>query len=168
MSDRIEYTSEQMKSVKEQIQKIYEIVSELQESFPGRSFTPDGHLIGSIGEVMAAYHYGIELYKASKEVHDGIVNGREVQIKITQGNKIQIRHKPDYLIVMYITGTGQVYEVYNGTGDKAWKVVGKKNSNNAYTMSLGRLMTIDETVDASDRIVAVNPIEKMKAEYRDK
>jgi hypothetical protein len=29
----------------------YEIVSELENLFPGRRFTPDGHLVGSPGEV---------------------------------------------------------------------------------------------------------------------
>jgi len=34
--------------------RLYEIVSELEALFPGRHFTPDGHLVGSLGEVMAA------------------------------------------------------------------------------------------------------------------
>jgi hypothetical protein len=29
--------------------------------FPGGHFTPDGHMVGSIGEAIAAYHYGIDL-----------------------------------------------------------------------------------------------------------
>jgi hypothetical protein len=29
--------------------------------FPGRHFTPDGHMVGSFGEALAAHHYGIEL-----------------------------------------------------------------------------------------------------------
>jgi hypothetical protein len=30
-------------------------VSDLEKEFEGRKFTPDGHLVGSIGEVVAAY-----------------------------------------------------------------------------------------------------------------
>ncbi len=37
--------------------RLYEIVSELEALFPGRYFTPDGHLVGSMGEVMAAHDY---------------------------------------------------------------------------------------------------------------
>ncbi len=166
MLDKIQYTSEKMNKVRTQVQKIYEIVGELQSDFPGRSFTPDGHLVGSIGEVMASYHYGIALYKASNEVHDGIVDGREVQIKLTQGSKIQIRHKPDYLIVLYMTSAGHVYEIYNGSGDRAWRVVGKKSSNNSYTMSVGRLMAVDAEVDKDERIKAIHHIDKMKPEYK--
>ncbi|MBR3537697.1 MAG: hypothetical protein IKN79_01325 [Eubacterium sp.] len=72
----------------------------LETEFPGRHFTLDGHLVGSIGEVMAAYYYGIELYKASTEKHDGVINDREVQIKITQQDDIVICAEPDYLIIM--------------------------------------------------------------------
>ena len=36
------------------VQDLYSIVDRLEELFPGRRFTPDGHLVGSIGEVLAA------------------------------------------------------------------------------------------------------------------
>jgi hypothetical protein len=38
----------------EQVAVIYRAVQELEERYPGRKFTPDGHLVGSIGEVVAA------------------------------------------------------------------------------------------------------------------
>lgn len=52
--ETIKYTAEKMENVKAQVQKLFEIVKELEDDFPGRHFTLDGHLIGSIGEVMAA------------------------------------------------------------------------------------------------------------------
>ena len=33
---------------------IYRAVEELEAAYPLRKFTPDGHLVGSIGEVIAA------------------------------------------------------------------------------------------------------------------
>ena len=33
---------------------LYRIVDRLEGLFPGRKFTPDGHLVGSIGEAHAA------------------------------------------------------------------------------------------------------------------
>ena len=54
---------EKMDAVKKYIQEQIAIVHELEGDFPGRQFTLDGHLVGSIGEVMAAYYYGIELYR---------------------------------------------------------------------------------------------------------
>jgi hypothetical protein len=50
--------------------RLYEIDSELEALFPGRYFTPDGHLMGSLGEVMAAHDYGRELLPASAERQD--------------------------------------------------------------------------------------------------
>jgi hypothetical protein len=62
--------------------RLYEIVSELEELLSGRRFTLDGHIVGSLGEVMAQYQYDLELFAASTERHDARVNdGRLVQIK---------------------------------------------------------------------------------------
>lgn len=47
--DKIVYTQEKMDAVKTQVQKLVEIVAELEAEFPGRHFTLDGHLVGSIG-----------------------------------------------------------------------------------------------------------------------
>lgn len=43
------------------IRQLYGVVSELEDLFPGRKFTPDGHLVGSIGEVVGgdAYNFTI-------------------------------------------------------------------------------------------------------------
>lgn len=38
----------------QKICKLYAITRELELQFPGRKFTPDGHLVGSIGEVLVA------------------------------------------------------------------------------------------------------------------
>ena len=73
--EKIVYTKEKMDAIKEKIQKLISIVKELETDFPGRHFTLDGHLVGSIGEVMAAYYYGIELYAASAVAHDGEIDG---------------------------------------------------------------------------------------------
>jgi hypothetical protein len=34
---------------------IYKAVEELEEAYPGRKFTPDGHLVGSIGARVVAW-----------------------------------------------------------------------------------------------------------------
>ncbi len=43
------------------IGQLYELVAQLEALFPSRRFTPDGHLVGSIGEVIAAHRYGLQL-----------------------------------------------------------------------------------------------------------
>lgn len=39
--------------------QLYELVAHLEGLFMGRRFTPDGHLVGNSGEVIAAYRYGL-------------------------------------------------------------------------------------------------------------
>jgi hypothetical protein len=52
------------------VERLYAIVDKLQTLFPGRPFTPDGHMVGSLGEVLAARRYGLKLLPASAERHD--------------------------------------------------------------------------------------------------
>ena len=167
-NDKINYTEEKMNSVKLQIQKLISIVNELETDFPGRHFTLDGHLVGSIGEVMAAYYYGIELYTASTIAHDGEIDGRKIQIKISQQDNIVINHEPEYLIVLYLNKTGNIYEVYNGPGKEPWDNASKRDSHNNRHMMVNKLMELDRSVSDDQRIQAINMIEKMKPEYKNK
>ena len=54
------------KLVAEKIQLLYQISQDLETLFPGRHYTPDGHMIGSIGEALAASFYGLDLFTASE------------------------------------------------------------------------------------------------------
>lgn len=106
------------------IKELYKIVSKLEEHFPGRHFTPDGHLVGSIGEVLAAYYYSLKLLPASAEKHDAeTIEGKKVQIKATQGKTVGIRSNPDYLLVLKINIDDKVEEIYNGPGNLAWDMM---------------------------------------------
>ena len=56
----------------------------LNTLFEGRPFTPDGHLVGSIREVVAEYIYDLKLQRASTpQVDAHTADGRSVQIKLT-------------------------------------------------------------------------------------
>jgi hypothetical protein len=47
--------------VSELIKQLCSLVSELEALYPGRHFTPDGHLVGSIGECLVAEEYDLTL-----------------------------------------------------------------------------------------------------------
>lgn len=162
------YTAEKMDGIKEKVQKLIEIVKELEQDFPGRHFTLDGHLVGSIGEVMASYYYGIKLFEASAPCHDGEVDGKLVQIKITQQDTIVIREKPDYLIALYLNRDGQIYEIYNGPGEAPFESASKFDVYNHRHMRVNKLMELDSQVDDADRIKAIHDIEKMRKEHKNK
>ena len=62
--------------------QLYELVAQLEGLFPGRRFTPDGHLVGSIGEVIAAHRYGLELLPHSAQGHDARSAGRTIRLSL--------------------------------------------------------------------------------------
>ncbi len=112
--------------VAEKIKILYSISQELENLFPGRHYTPDGHMIGSIGEALAACCYGLKLFEASEKTHDGQApDGRLVQIKATQINRIAISSEPEWLLVLKIHKDGTFSEEYNGPGKLAWEHCGK-------------------------------------------
>lgn len=47
------------------VAELYRVVDQLELWFPRRHFTPDGHLVGMLGECLAAYHYFLDLLPAS-------------------------------------------------------------------------------------------------------
>jgi len=102
--------------VAELIRQLYVVVDELESLFPNRSFTPDGHLVGSIGEAVAAFVYDLELFCSSNECHDATTgDGRLVQVKLTGGNSsIGIRGEPNHLraIVLRANQNGLIESEY--------------------------------------------------------
>lgn len=71
--------------------------------YPGRHFTPDDHMVGSIGEVIAAEEYGLELFEASHPIHDAKTqDGKLIHIKATQDDRVAISERLEYWIVLRI------------------------------------------------------------------
>ena len=139
--------------LEEIIRELYKITAELEEKYPGRRFTPDGHLIGSIGEVYAAEKYGLTLLETGSEKHDArSSDGRLIQIKITQTDRISIYSEPDYLIVMKMEHDGTIEEVYNGRGSAPWESAGKLQKNGQRSISLKKLISLNAHVLSEDRI----------------
>lgn len=137
------------------INELYALTARLEKMYPGRHFTPDGHLVGSIGEVFAAERYGISLFTAGCETHDGKApDGRLVQIKATQRRSVGIYEEPDYLLVLSIDSEGHLTEVYNGPGKPVWQLfAGKKRPKTGqYQISLARLKELNKGVSPKDRI----------------
>lgn len=122
------------------VKQLYDLVGELEELFPGRKFTLDGHLVGSIGEVLAAHHYDLRLLAHSAERHDAEASdGRQVQVKATQTHRVSLRSEPEWLLVLSLNRDGSFNEVYNGPGSAAWQNCGKRQKNGQRQISLSRL-----------------------------
>jgi hypothetical protein len=149
---------DKMSEIPKLIRELYEIVERLETLFPGRRFTPDGHLVGSIGEVLAAHYYGLELLTASAEAHDAqAADGRLVQIKATQRRSVGLRSKPEHLLVLRILPGGDWEEVYNGPGKLAWDNAGKMQSTGQRPISVSRLIALMGNVSATERLPKAVP-----------
>jgi hypothetical protein len=138
----------------ELIKQIYAAVSELEKMFGGRHFTPDGHMVGSIGEAIAAHYYGLTLLTASTKGHDAVKNGRKIEIKATQKSVVSFRSEPDYVLVLKIHSDGSFTEIYNGTGRRIWEqFAGKKTpSNGQFQITINKLLKLNDIATQSERI----------------
>jgi hypothetical protein len=122
---------------------IYRAVAKLERLYPGRKFTPDGHLVGSIGEVIAAEHFGLTLYDMSKPGHDAVdADDRLVQIKLTAGNSVSMYADCDRLIVLRIVSPEEAEVVYDGPGAPAWAAAGSMQKTGQRKIGLAKLRGI--------------------------
>jgi hypothetical protein len=147
------------------VARLYEIVDELQSIFPGRYFTPDGHLVGSLGESLAAYMFGLTLTTASTTAHDAVTkDGVRVEIKATQGKRVALSASAspspqERLIALYLDRHGPPRVVYNGPADRVWRAAGGAQKNGQRAISLMRLRQLNAEVDDNDRLVEVRHLD---------
>ena len=140
----------------EKIRALYAIVNDLETAYPGRRFTLDGHMIGSIGEVIATEAFDLNLLPNSTPEHDATAcDGRLVQIKATQRDRIALSACPEHLLVLRIDGNGSWYVVYNGPGKPVWERAGKMQKNGQRPISLAALKTLMLEIDSGDQLVRV-------------
>jgi hypothetical protein len=150
MSDGVDWAQ-----VASYLDDLYTASDGLERMFPGRKFTLDGHLVGSIGEVVAAYIFDLDLNPASTLGHDAkSSDGRNVEIKLTQGSGVAIRHEPEHLIVMHRPKGGPIRIVFNGPGYIGWRAAGKTQKNGQRPVSLSRLSRLAEDVPEGDQLPA--------------
>ena len=134
------------------ITKLLSAAQRLNELFEGRPFTPDGHLVGSIGEVVAEYIYGVRLSpNSTPQIDAHTSDGRSVQIKLTGENGTRYGFRwsskqnsapPDILIAMQLTRAGFV-EIYNGRFPLEMLQGRKDTSNGQCSITVSSLRKIN-------------------------
>ena len=131
--------------------RIYEAVAELEQTYPGRKFTPDGHMVGSIGEVVAAEAFGLILLPMSEPLHDArSADGRLVQVKMTAGNVVAFYGDCEHLIVLRVdTCRTRAEVIYDGPGAPAVKSAGPVQKN-------------------GQRVIRISKLRKLACEYADR
>ena len=140
---------------------LYRIVHRLEGLFPGRKFTPDGHLVGSMGEALASYMFDLKLLPASAPGHDAITadGNTMVQIKLTQGKSVALRSEPQHLLVLRLDSDLVIEVVYNGCGTAVWRNTGKLGSNGTRTISVAKLRRLNSDVAAADQLTLVKEVD---------
>jgi len=126
-----------------------------------RNFTPDGRMVGDIGEVIAGFFYGVELHKNGHRNWDGTYESRSVQIKVTGGIDTYLKEPPEegfldgLLMVFEINRESGEYKiVYNGDIKRVWNALNnlKIDKTGAKMISLDRLRKLQESVHKKDII----------------
>jgi hypothetical protein len=146
------------------IAKLYALVDELESLFPERKFTLDGHLVGSVGEVVAKHFYNLELLKISSKNSDARTkDGRSVQIKLTAGDSISLtdsEDQPNLLIALRIDRASGFDEIYNGPYPSDLLLNKKASNRRVKTISVRQLrqeqQMVARSLDDEGRINALN------------
>jgi hypothetical protein len=139
------------------VARIYEAVAELEKQYPHRKFTPDGHLVGSIGEVVAAEALGLTLYeKMSRKGHDAFDAKGDVQIKMTARNSVSMYGESIRLVVLKVISPHEAEIIFDGDGKAAWEQAGKLQKNGQRTIRLSKLKAIS-LASAAEPVIAGDP-----------
>ena len=148
-----------MASVQDKLQQLFQIVEQLETEYAeyNRKFTIDGHLIGSIGEVIVKEAFDLDLEKSSTPVIDAKTkDGKTVQIKTTTTNRVAFSvHKdtneiPHYVIVIRIEKEGEKSGnpelIYNGLGEVVFEELRKRSpqKNGQIQISLSTLRKLNQ------------------------
>ena len=139
----------------DQVKSIYRAVKELESMFPGRPFTPDGHMVGSLGECLVADAYQLDLMPPSNEGYDAVTKeGKKVEIKATQAKSVAFRSCPEHTIIIRINKDGTFEEFFNGPGEIIWQQFGEKKrpSNGQFQISLKRVLSLSAKVPEANRV----------------
>jgi len=146
------------------IRRLFQTCADLESMFPGRPFTPDGHPMGSIGEVMAKARYGLRLAAPSTKGRDAYArDGRAVEVKATsarRGGSTQIGFSEDplgvHVLVLRVTSDGELREEFNGPGESLLDHLSPRSKNGQRTISLARLRAFGKGIPLSDRLPVVD------------
>ena len=128
--------------VRTAITKIFRSCQRLTE-LTKRPFSPDGHLVGSFGEVVAAELLNLTLMPPSNDGYDAIDDqGRRVEIKATTRTSIGLSAsgtRAERLVVVVVDGDGETEVAYDGPTAPAWDAAGKPQKNGQRRISVSTL-----------------------------
>jgi len=100
---------------------------------------------------------------ASQRIYQGQdaeKDGKSIEIKSTQGERVAFRCEPEHLLVIKLDRFGGFEEIYSGPGGPVWDLVKHKPlpKNGQYQISLTKLSALMEKVPMKGRLEMVLPM----------
>lgn len=149
--------------LKDSIKNLFEVMNTLQAEYKSynKKFTLDGRLVGDLGEIVCAEHYGIELFDKVEPIYDGIIKGtsKKVQIKTTFHDALTFpcnkEHIPEYYLGIKLYEDGTFEEIFNGKGQYIFDELlknKKATSNGLFSISINQLKKLNQSVESKDRV----------------
>ena len=135
------------------VQRLCGALEELDALFP-RRFVPEGCLDQSLGEVLAAFMYDLELVASNAKASVAkTTDGRRVQLKVTRSRKgtVGLYDRPEALLVLQLSGQS-LFELYNGPVEPAWDKAGKTRKNGERRIPVSRLKCLGLNIPATQRL----------------
>jgi len=128
--------------VQELVAQVFAICAELSDR-TRRPISPDGHLVGSLGEVIAAERLGLTLMPPSNHGFDAHgPNGERVEIKTTTRNSISISNEgtlAERIVIIQLLDDGAAHIAFDGPADHVLDAAGRPQKNGQRRVSLARL-----------------------------
>ena len=139
-----------------EVQAIYRAVESLTKRF-GRKFTPDGVLVGTLGEVLAEEKYDLRLHPPKTKDFDAKdCRGREVQIRCNQRTTTPIKKgaTKGVFLALKLLPNGTIEEIFNGPASVAHKLaIGRKTDSAGFVaLSHNKLRALMKSVPRDERI----------------
>jgi len=139
-----------------EVQEVYKAVKSLTRRL-GREFTPEGVLVGTLGEVLAEEKYDLELLPPKMQAFDALdCFGRKVQIRCNQRNATPIKKGPagSMLLALKLLPDGTIEEIFNGPSSMTRELTGGKQPDGAgfVSVSHGKLRKLMKSVPPAQRI----------------
>lgn len=145
---------------KKKIASIYEIANELGREFNISKCTPDGLLLGAIGQIAAKIAFGLQ-FGSGEKGHNCTWSDKgkilNIQVRSTGRGSVAIRKEPEYLIAIEITETGRLYLLYNGPGIFVWEKIQPQKQPQKYA-SKNQLLEAQQDVSLSSQIPIIQNI----------
>lgn len=128
--------------MQELVAQVFAICAELSDRTQ-RPISPDGHLVGSLGEVIAADRLGLTLMPPSNYGFDAHgPNGERVEVKTTTRNSISISNEgtlAERIVIIQLLDDGSARIAFDGPADHVLDAAGRPQKNGQRRVSLARL-----------------------------